>query len=155
VSKSCQCLIQTRVRHRDTPNSRSVRASEPFCDYPQRDSNLYLEVKSLSSYHWGNTSTEWDFIIFIHKKKNLINDVMNSDSNDICSNILVKGTRDRDYNTSDDLHKRQNHPSIVSQYLRATLFKIENWQTMEPPLTLHQEISSLREAWVSQSLLLW
>jgi hypothetical protein len=51
---------------------------------------------------------------------------MNSDSNDICSNILIKGTRDRDYNTGDDLHKRQNHPSIVSQYLRATLFKIEN-----------------------------
>lgn len=55
----------------------------------------------------------------------LPNDVMNPDSNDICSNILIEGITDYNYNTSDDLHKRQYHPSRVSQYLRATLFKIE------------------------------
>lgn len=57
---------------------------------------------------------------------NFSNAVMNPDSNDICSNILIEEITDYNYNTSDDLHKRQYHPSRVSQYLRATLFKIEN-----------------------------
>lgn len=62
----------------------------------------------------------------LFQEDKLSNDVMNPDSNYIFSNILVEGIRDYNYNTSDDLHKRQYHPSRVSQYLRATLFKIEN-----------------------------